>query len=168
MSTKKQKKILFLDMGGVLVTFESQDRGIKNPIGEGMMWEMQSFIDPKLVEKLNKVFEAHPDVKIVMSSSWRKHLPIEKMKVVLKRAGITQELIAYTPQKMSYVERGAEIKWYLEESDKYSTNFVIVDDTDEFYHYPYLKERFVQTDGFQVGISDADVDKIIKLFGIES
>lgn len=61
----KRIKLLFLDIDGVL----NDHRQFKN---------RYSPIQPELVERLNLILEAAPDVKIVLSSAWRYSFPLKK------------------------------------------------------------------------------------------
>jgi hypothetical protein len=87
------------------------------------------------------------------------------MKKMLSDVNLKGELIDYTVMKMSRLPRDAEIAWWLEdESENSDINFAIIDDNNFFSRNEELYSRFVQTEGFEVGISKEDVDKLINLF----
>lgn len=121
-------KIIFLDIDGVLNNADTTDK-VDGFTG----------LDPYLIANFNKIIDAHPDAKIVISSTWRKPLAFMKsysdfagLKRLLAERGLKGEIIDHTPIKMSYVTRGGEIRMWLEEARELGvTQFVVIDDDTE-------------------------------------
>lgn len=122
-------KIIFLDIDGVLNNDDTTDK-IDGFTG----------LHPPLIANFNKIIEAHPDAKIVISSTWRKCLPFlkaytnfEELKALLAARGLKGEIIDHTPIKMSYLSRGAEIKMWLDDRAKELgvDQYVALDDDTE-------------------------------------
>lgn len=173
-------KIIFLDIDGVLNSY-SDHKDLprysywKKPAArkekpDSLMW-YQYEIGPPYVELLNKIVEA-TGAKVVISSSWRikfKHTEIAKL---LKHRGFKGEVIDQTPMKLSYVDRGTEIRWWLDgaiEDGKDIEGFVILDDIGfyGFIHEPPegridLRPHFVKTED-QDGLKDHNVDEAIDI-----
>ena len=86
-------KIIFLDIDGVLNWRGSDDR-IDGFIG----------LDPENIARFNKIIDAHPDAKIVMSSSWRHisahqttYKSFDELVALLHARGLRGEFIGHTP-----------------------------------------------------------------------
>lgn len=142
-------KIIFLDIDGVLVTFEtikeSKKSGILHP---------QSF-SSKGVELLNNLV-SETNSKIVISSSWRRIHSLDFIREHFKKQGFlfSDRIIGVTPK---IGDRGIEILQWLEDNKNLILNYdgysyiVIDDDTQDI--LPYIqKENFIKTSmngGFQ-------------------
>lgn len=119
-------KVIFLDVDGVLNWVGTEDR-IDGYIG----------LCRERIQRLNRICDAHPDAKIVVSSTWRHAYRngMEDLVALLKERGVTAEIIDHTPVKMSYVPRGGEIRMWIEgwreENPGQDLNFVILDDDTE-------------------------------------
>ncbi len=107
-------KIIFLDIDGVLNNDDTTDK-VDGFTG----------LHPPLIANFNKIIDAHPDAKIVISSTWRKCLPFlkaytnfEELKKLLADRGLKGEIIDHTPIKMSYISRGGEISMWLDDNAK--------------------------------------------------
>lgn len=128
-------KILFLDIDGVLNHSQTKDR-IGGYIG----------LNAGMIKRFNKIIEAHPDVKIVVSSTWRHTFShgvyenFEQLVELLKSRGVQGEFIGHTPFPVettggwmsgsTYRTRGAEIRLWLDANPEVE-NFVILDDDTE-------------------------------------
>lgn len=127
---KEQLKVIFLDIDGVLNWAGTEDR-INGFVG----------LDPSRIERFNKLIDAHPDAKIVISSTWRMsglfgaYEDFEGLVKLLAARGLKGEVIDHTPIKMSHVGRGNEIRWWIEdwteENPGKELAFVILDDDTE-------------------------------------
>lgn len=125
-------KIIFLDIDGVL-----------NWRGTDRRHDVDGFIglDPANVAAFNRVVAAHPDAKIVISSSWRHCSPFQKayqdfegLKKVLYSRGLNGDIIGHTPIFFSHRARGDEIRaWLTEfrETHKDPFEYVVLDDDRE-------------------------------------
>lgn len=116
-------KIIFLDIDGVLGTWES----LSKP------WYVWQHLNSKSVEALNFITR-NTSAKIVISSTWR--LGDEKtfasLIVHLKNEGIEAKIIGRTP--MLNRLRGLEIQKWLDDFDGEVESFVILDDDDDMCH----------------------------------
>ena len=181
----KDLNLLFLDIDGVL-NYLTQD-GNNSYNGRFRIGEE---IEPKLVKKLNKVFQEIPNLKIVISSSWRANM--KRTIWALKFAGfeyieniIGRTSSAYAVTKKRYKgetinleppytllnsRRGEQIlKWIIDNPgvSKKLNDFVILD--DESYDiigdrgFNLLKPNFIKTQS-NLGLSDDNVQSIINHF----
>lgn len=159
-------KILFLDIDGVIVTGNSMENSVERyPNQDTQYLRGVACIDPNLVKTLNRLWDHHPDVKVVLSSNWRYAFRFEEIKRMFEEVKLKGEMIDFTVMKMSRLSRNLEILWWLEEQKEFpNINFAIIDDNNFFSEDKILLDRFVQTEGFEVGISNQDVDELIKLF----
>lgn len=182
---EKDLNILFLDIDGVLNYASPTPANSYNgrfPNGEE--------IEPKLVKKLNKIFEEVPNLKIVVSSSWRGNM--KRLVWALRNAGflyietiigktprataVTEkpyngETIELTPQYTLLYERRSQqiLKWFLDNPgiSKRMNNFIIID--DEKYDisgkmgFNFLDQYFIQTNS-DIGLSNTNVQSIISHF----
>ena len=181
----KDLNLLFLDIDGVL-NYLTQD-GNNSYSGRFRMGEE---IEPKLVKKLNKVFHEIPNLKIVISSSWRVNM--KRTIWALKFAGfeyieniIGRTTSAYAVTEKRYKDESIELKppytllnsrrgeqilkWIIDNPgvSKKINDFVILD--DEGYDiignrgFNLLKPNFIKTQS-NLGLSDANVQSIINHF----
>lgn len=164
--TEKISKILFLDIDGVLNSHQSADyfhrvRGEWNPYEE---------FCPISVGNLCTILEEVPDLKIIMSSTWRIGIPnLEKLKEIfdalptsIESSLIKSRLIDKTPVHRDS-PRGLEIQeWVDVNKDKLTKDFrmVILDDDSDMAH---LKPHLIQTNGV-LGLTLLDAQKAIRVF----
>lgn len=182
---EKDLNILFLDIDGVLNYASRTPANSYN--GRFLNGEE---IEPKLVKKLNKIFEEVPNLKIVVSSSWRGNM--KRLVWALRNAGfryieniigktprataVTEkhyngETIELTPPYTLLYERRSQqiLKWFLDNPgiSKRMNNFIIID--DEKYDisgkmgFNFLDQYFIQTNS-DIGLSNANVQRIISHF----
>lgn len=149
-------KLLFLDVDGVL---NSDDyRGEAAAAGKTI-----DVMDPENVKHLNTLQRLVPDLRIVVSSTWRLMYPLEQIERKMRQAGYEGEaLLDRTPchgrGDPFDANRGLEIMDWLEKNAS-GTSFAIVDDHAEM--GPVL-DALVQTDP-DVGLTGHDVERIVKL-----
>lgn len=134
-------KIIFLDIDGVL-----------NWRGSDRIHDVDGFIglDPANVASFNRIIDAHPDAKIVISSSWRHCSPFQKayqdfegLKKLLADRGVRGEIIDHTPIFFSHRARGDEIRAWLtkfRETHKDPFEYVVLDD-DRQGMAPFVQSR---------------------------
>lgn len=139
---KKLNKVLFLDIDGVLNGYDIFQSKRPYPLSE---------FNEEKVNILNSLFEEIPDLKLVLSSSWRFFDGIEN---IVKASGISKELFSITPY--SEKSRGDEIKQWIKDFNK-PCIYCIVDDIDDF--YDDQKDSIVFTNP-NIGITEKDVEKI--------
>lgn len=144
-------KVLFLDIDGVLNHIGSFIYANKNGYGNGgaNLDFDKCLYCPIAVSNLGWLLEELPDLKIVVSSSWRILLPWhELMRLLTEKALIPADRIIGKTDELDYHEsklvRGDEIqKWLDENTMKFGVeSFAIIDDDSDMAH---LKPYLVQT-----------------------
>lgn len=167
--------VIFLDFDGVLngMNFlEEQDRKRREEDNINLVlneeenldrfWASQ--MDQKNIKEFMLAFEKK-DVKIVLSTSWRRMKSIEDWNEQFKKIkGWNFEIIGRTPELKTETQtrtlkgywrtnpRGLEIKTWLERN-KYEGKYLIIDDDDDM--LPEHKNRFFQTNA-DVGFTIKD------------
>ena len=111
---------------------------------------------PECVEMFRGLMALLPDVKIVISSSWRHVLPVEAFRSMFKEVGLKAEIIGMTPLIWPGV-RGGEIKAWLD-ANPGVVDFVILDDDADMVP---LMNHLVQTK-FESGLTDCEVEDILR------
>ena len=162
------KKILFLDMDGVLNTkwwYTQMDRNTpKDQYGYAF--------DPKTVANLKRIVE-ETGADIVISSSW-KCMGLSQMEDMWEERNLPGKIIGITPNSVSdemllnadidsielFHIRGEEIKEWLAMHGKRISNYAIIDDMDNM--LPEQQSHFVHTNP-EVGITENDADRIITI-----
>ncbi len=149
-------RVLFLDIDGVL-----NSRKFIMAVRNGQISDRGAQIDPERVYKLKRVLDAVPDLKIVISSSWRIGRTLEELKQLLP--AFMDEIIGKTPSSPDDPEeegRGYEILDWLKYHPEV-TSYVVLDD-EQFDMGPVM-DCLVKTPTMG-GIRDEDVETIIKIF----
>lgn len=137
------------------------------------------WICPHRVSQLNRILEAHPDTRVILSSAWRGY-GIRAVQAALKREGFKGTLVGSTPPE-SYpkISRDMEISQWFECQgiDHEEVRFVILDDLPMDTIVAF-QPHHVQTTGAPtiihddgrvevVGFSDADVEHAIMILNGE-
>ena len=156
-------KIIFLDIDGVFTTPNSN-------------WCM----DPDKFTTFKQVLW-DPDVKIVISSSWRRNTLDDTIRALSDPKGtfikgnpfpFTDKIIGITPRlytrdvetgKGYSTPRGCEIQAWLDETDLNVTEYCIIDDINTM--LPHQQEHLVlcdQNEGF-TGFESVKVNQILKV-----
>lgn len=164
------RQVLFLDFDGVLnnvgwfLTKETIDMFLQpNEVFKANM-------DPANLRIISYILKELPELKIIISSSWRIHYSIEEIKAAFVNLGhpdIAERVIDRTPKKFSS-ERCHEVLMSVSDyqlSETPGTNqWATLDDRGIF--YSEFREREFQTDK-DVGVTIVDAFKIIKFFNPE-
>lgn len=168
-------KIIFLDIDGVLNNTSTTDK-----IGR------YRGLEDSLIQRFNRIIEAVPETKIVISSSWRRFHTLPELTEILRSRGLKGDIIGTTPTGRTdrpwmmdtyYVPRGHEIREYLQNCLDTIDTFVILDDMDEGMKiggndpYSNLYPNFVQTseernynlEGDYGGLQDRHVEEAIRI-----
>lgn len=182
---EKDINLLFLDIDGVL-NFASND--LNNSYNGRFLHGEE--IEPRLVKNLNKICKEVPNLKIVISSSWRGDM--KGTIWALRYAGFNyvENIIGRTPSSVPITKRNMNgilfdnkppytllyqyraeqiMKWILDNPgiSKKINNFIIVDDesTDIIgkYGYSFLEKNFIQTNS-EIGLSNDIAQDIINHF----
>lgn len=145
---------VFIDLDGVLALGRRDANGLPE-------------LEPALVQRLNRVAGIHPDTQIVMSSSWRRHIP--DLPAYGKRNGITAPLVGGIPglevvvhgqmsldTASSWTRSHQVYLWLLQHWPV--LRFVIFDDWPMHTLSPWA----IRTDP-RVGLSDRDAEVAIEI-----
>lgn len=156
-SKAQSKKVLFLDIDGVLNHHRSFSKGVH--------------IDNECVILLDKVLKAVPELDIVVSSVWRHH-GVEKIQFLLKSTGARhavrrvgncefQNRVVDVTGRLNDI-RGKEIQQWLDHHPEVE-RFVILDDDSDMLEsqMPWL----VQTDT-DTGLMEHHIEKILELLNV--
>lgn len=155
-------RVTFLDLDGVANSKSWLDRrGIEKDLFNGNVELNRAFhaLDPTAVLRLNDIV-AETGTVFVISSTWRKHMPMPTITGLLSKCGFKGQVIGSTPLMGS--TRGREIQSWLSMLAPVTPDFVIIDDDGDV---GVLEKRLVRTDP-QVGIQLDDVQRAIKLLTI--
>lgn len=166
-------KVLFLDIDGVLNHQNTKDR-VCGFVG----------LDPELIAIFNKIVDAVPDLKIVVSSTWRKSVMpgvyhnFDELKALLAKRGLKGEIIGRTPD-FAHIggHRGSEIgNWLVGHPEV--THYAILDDDSDAgeghedhyvrtcwhtYGFPW-QERLDDPRG---GLLDRHVEEALDILGVK-
>ena len=158
METKTWRKILFLDIDGVLASYDFLKTG-------------SGFIDKEKVALLNKLKPY--GVEVVISSSWGYNEDTVKQ---LTACGLELPIIGGTEHFYNdWICRGNEIaKWLFNTFDDYNVftgrpynyngndyEYVILDDNDDM--LMCQKDNFIQVD-IDTALTEEDINKAIDIF----
>jgi len=147
-------KILMCDIDGVLNSTQSNIYHKRNG-ATNFSYKDLSPLCPIALSNLKYILEYAPDIKIVLSSSWKS---IFNLKDIADHIGV--ELIDKTFNLNTH--RGAEIKeWIIRHPEV--ENFVILDDCADM--EPYM-DRLVQTNA-DIGLTIVDAREVLKKFRIK-
>ncbi len=164
------KKVIFLDIDGVLNTERQHDRCVEDGISpvDGFGFAF----DPEAVANLKSIVE-NTGADIVISSSW-KLWGLDAMQRMWTRRDLPGEVIDITPNTESdemllsidldYMDipaiKGREIKEWLTTDGYEVTHYAILDDLPDM--LPEQESHFVQTDP-RIGITKEDANQVIEI-----
>jgi hydroxymethylpyrimidine pyrophosphatase-like HAD family hydrolase len=131
------KKILFCDIDGVLI--------------------VNGTFSQAAVKNLNELLTKEPELKIVISSSWR-HNGLQFVKDMFKYQGINEHKIVGVTDPINRDSRGHHIERYLQDH-KEIDKFVILDDKNDM---DKVLNHLVQTNPY-VGLTGSDVNKTLDI-----
>lgn len=171
-------KIIFLDIDGVLNSHRSFMAKVGQPVAIPQAdWSMKRMaevqakqLDPVAVALLNRLTDADPTIKLVISSTHRLFayrdgkLQLNLLRDYMRILGVTGEVIDATPRLEPDLTRGQEIDAWLSISCPLAVKrFIIIDDDADM--LPTQMNRFVQTDA-EIGFSIKDVKLVQGLLNI--
>lgn len=137
-------KVLFLDFDGVLNNYKDRNFG-------------EDF-SKSSCKNLNSLLKKCPELKIVISSSWRYH-GMEYCIGVLEKNGVDASSVIDVTGKEHGI-RGNQIQAWLDRHTEV-TAFVIVDDNSDMGE---LTHKLVKTNGF-VGLTSKEVRLALQVLG---
>lgn len=156
------KKIIFLDIDGVLNCSECFDRHRKEweAAGKPSDHKWWNMLEPLHIEHLNRI-TGETGAEIVISSSWRGD---PKTHTELIETGVTAKIIDDTGRCCSGM-RGVEIKNWVDKNIPYKERdadqfrFVILDDDSDM--LLWQKDNFFQTSFTNGGLTKEIADRVI-------
>lgn len=110
--------LVFLDIDGVLVHLNH------NPSGR-MPYED---FDPKCIANLNRLCEMLGDVEIVIESDWLLTDDIDKVRGLLKNAGVKAPIIDGVPKRRDNSKAQQIWNWFDLNDPDFTNQFLIIDD----------------------------------------
>lgn len=154
---------MFLDFDGVLNSHQSFN--FWNHNRDQKKWEDSMYASwtgslkeylgqefcPIALNNVEDLIRKVPDLKIVVSSSWRIGETVDTLKAILAPAKLVSKAIIDVTPRFSGKPRGEEIQYWLDKHPEV-TDYVIVDDDSDM--LDSQKEHFVKTStlhGFQLG-----------------
>jgi HAD domain in Swiss Army Knife RNA repair proteins len=145
-------KVLFLDIDGVLNREGTKER-VQTIFGPFIG------VDVELYNKLREWLDRRPDVKVVLSSSWRADERFDGAFTAHLR-GLGLSWVGETPQ--TFNGRGGDIGAYIQSQPQQPdiTHWAILDDVD----CTPLNQLLVRTD-HNTGLKDSDLEALDKLLG---
>lgn len=170
METNNRKKILFLDIDGVLNSERYHDYCYEKGLASDEKFGYP--FDPEAVANLARIID-ETGADIVISSSW-KFWGLSTMIDLWKERVLPGKIVSITPNTMSdemllnvdltdwasMAGKGHEIKEWLSKKGKNVEQYAILDDADDM--LPEQQSHFVQTNP-KVGITEEDAKKIIAI-----
>lgn len=139
-------KLLFLDFDGVLNSTQYASQRTRTSL-----FGTLEDLDPVACGLLKTFLNSHPDLKVVVSSTWRKYYDLPGLKKLFNQSGLDgDKILGVTPVIHNQV-RGVEIQSFLDTVN--CESFVILDDDADMGHLlPFL----VQTD-VDLGLQPQDL-----------
>jgi len=165
------KPTIFLDLDGVLATDEQLFEVITRDFHalEKNAWAKELMVLYPFDEECVKVFNEiliETDADTVLSSDWKKHYNLEQLDIIFKENGIIKSPIDVTINNtLSFMDhernRAYQIEEYVQSHN--ITQFVIIDDMYIRTHLNDIKDKFVQTQGYE-GIKEVGIkEKILNI-----
>lgn len=170
---------LFLDIDGVLCTeFEfwvnTQEFMLENKWAKEL--KVPYPFNSKCVKNYNKILSTRNDIKIILSSDWRKHWSLEQLDVIFKNNNVikspedTVKLSSGYFGNMLEKDRMALIESYLIDNGLIDKNWIIIDDLNirGFLPEEYKDRFFLTNDNYGLGDNTIVEEIINKLNSYET
>lgn len=162
-------KLLFLDMDGVLNSYQSSHYFWKTKHNRTCFMCDFDTLCPIACSNLDYILEKVPDLKVVISSTWRKFHQLnewdEKMSIVCP--SIVGRVISKTPDldrvAGTRIPRGHEIHSWLTTNGHLETPYVVLDDDRDM---DKVQENFIYIDN-KVGLNWNHVEEIFKRWNVK-
>lgn len=151
----KEQKYLFLDIDGVLNSFDDYKMTGKEFLEK--LNDISFILSEKQIKLLNRIIKEY-NPKIVLSSYWRTRYKLEEINKMFKDNGFIGEIVGMTDENgKEHIERWSQIKRYI---DKHNVkNFIILDD-DKLGNEAY---NHIKTDSY-IGLTNIHMKKIEKVW----
>ena len=130
-------KLIFLDIDGVLNNSAmNHSTELFNEINS--IDTIHGRLSPINIANLNCITDT-TDAKIVISSSWRILSDLDEMRDILANAGVTGDIIDFTPELSGDTLRGNEIYRYIKDNYSWITEknlrYIILDDDSDMLYW---------------------------------
>ncbi len=142
------KKIIFLDIDGVLVTRKS--------LSESKKSGLRASFDKNAVNNLNLITKM-TGADFVISSTWRFLKTKQELETKFKESGIHGNIFDVTPDLCK--SRGTEIRAWIDKNNEIVDKILVIDDTMDISPFENV---FVHTDTFE-GLTYNDALKSIDI-----
>lgn len=143
--------ILFLDIDGVLNSHEWYEKNVKQIHSESsMFWRSVAELDPAACALINKFCEEE-ELKIVITSTWRKLHDVFQIEAMFKKKGLFAEVFDKTPD-LKGKARGYEIQEYLDNTPGIEKYVILDDDSDMLTGQQFVRTRWT------VGVQPDDIE----------
>lgn len=129
-------KVLMLDLDGVLI--------------------VNGVFSKAAVNNLNDLLDKEPELKIVVSSSWR-HNGLQFCRDMLKYQGINEHKVVDATDLVDKDDRGHHIERWVQ--DHKPESFVVLDDKNDM---DQILDHLVQTNPY-VGLTASDIKKALDI-----
>lgn len=153
-------KIIFLDIDGVIVNRRSLME-LRN-LARGMEGRpsVPYAAAKECIEPLNAIFDAHPDARLVISSTWRLDNDLKRLRHIFDIWGIRIPILTpmWKTPRLAGDPRGREIQAWIDEHGEPEA-FTILDDDSDMEH---LSHRLILTK-FDTGLTVADARRAITM-----
>lgn len=153
-------KILFLDMDGVLNSEQSSHYFGSTKYHKKTFMNGFDELCPIACSNLNYLLETSDDIRVVISSTWRRFHELSEFEEMMKDripaivGKVVDKTPVFKPEHLSArVERGDEIYHWLEMNDALKNRFVVLDDDSDM---DKVKTNFIHIDN-QIGLTIKDV-----------
>ena len=152
---KNHQKYLFLDIDGVLNSFDDY-----NMTGKEFLEKLNDIsftLSEKQIKLLNKIVKEY-NPKIVLSSYWRTRYKLDEINKMFKDNGFLGQIIGMTDENgKEHIERWSQIKRYIKKHNV--KNFIILDD-DKLGNEAY---NHIKTDSY-IGLTNKHMKEIEKVW----
>jgi hypothetical protein len=158
-------KVIFLDFDGVLNNYGSflyEARRRKKWKLQGIKGNVNETFDNVCASNLQYILDTYPEVKIVVSSTWRLLFSVEELKAKFAEYHIDDtRIIGCTPEDKLRASRGIEIKSYLENHPEIK-QYVIIDDNDWDISPHHPPETIVKTSWEYGGLTFGHAQEVVE------
>lgn len=153
-----KKKIIFLDFDGVMdtsfmkISLTEEKQALSDEYG--------LLFDKESVENLKKIIDA-TDADIVVTSSWKLDMSLEKLQEMWRRRKLPGKVIGVTPNLIG--SRSDEISAWLETHRGNDIVYIIIDDMSADYFATPLAEHLFNVNPY-IGLDSKTADVVIELW----
>lgn len=163
--SKPKMTVIFLDFDGVLNSegsFLYEENRRKRWKEQGVGGKVMETLCNVCTSNFQEILYRYPDVKIVISSTWREFFDIPWLKEKLESYHIdSSRVIGVTPvDKVWGGNRGVEIATWLNEHPEVN-HYIIIDDNDWGITSVHPRSLFVQTSWMGGGLTSEKMEEAI-------